>query len=371
MSSFISDKRTVMTLDAGGTNFVFSAIRGCREIIEPICLKAITDNLDKCLELIAQGFQCVLEKLDNAPVAISFAFPGPADYANGIIGDLPNFGCFRGGVALGPFLKERFGLPVFINNDGNLFAYGEAAAGFLPYVNSILEEAGSTRRFKNLIGVTIGTGYGCGVFVDGRLLTGDNGCGGDVWLMRNKKYPALMCEESVSARAVTRVYREITGADVATPKDVFDIAEGIKEGDRHAAVKSFEELGEMAADAVIRALDIVDGLVVVGGGVLAASKYIIPAMKREMTESVMTFGGDAFQCLQMNVSNIDDETEREAFIKDGSKMVKLPFSNEVIRYLVDKKTAVGVSRLGTSRAVAIGAYALALNQIDALEPVSL
>ena len=81
---------------------MFSAIRGCCEIIEPICLKAVTDNLDKCLEQITQGFQHVSDKLEEVPVAISFAFPGPADYANGIIGDLPNFICFRCGLALGP-----------------------------------------------------------------------------------------------------------------------------------------------------------------------------------------------------------------------------------------------------------------------------
>lgn len=59
--------------------------------------------------------------------AISFAFPGPADYPNGIIGGwLPNFPSFRDGVALGPFLQEKFGVPVFINNDGDLFAYAFA-----------------------------------------------------------------------------------------------------------------------------------------------------------------------------------------------------------------------------------------------------
>ena len=67
------------------------------------------------------------------PVAISFAFPGPADYPNGIIGGyLPNFPSFREGVALGPFLEYKFGIPVFINNDGDLFAYGEGWAAHCP-----------------------------------------------------------------------------------------------------------------------------------------------------------------------------------------------------------------------------------------------
>jgi glucokinase len=40
------DQRTVMTLDAGGTNFVFSAIRGNQNIVETICLPAVSDNLN-------------------------------------------------------------------------------------------------------------------------------------------------------------------------------------------------------------------------------------------------------------------------------------------------------------------------------------
>lgn len=77
-------------------------------------------------------------QLENEPVAISFAFPGPADYKNGVIGDLPNFPVFRGGVALGAFLEEEFGIPVYINNDGNLFAYGEALPEYyLPLMRNL------------------------------------------------------------------------------------------------------------------------------------------------------------------------------------------------------------------------------------------
>lgn len=102
---------------------------------------------------------------------------------------MPNFPAFRGGIALGPYLEEKFKIPVFINNDGNLFAYGEALAGALPAINEKLAAAGSPKRYKNLLGITLGTGFGAGVVIDNRLLTGDNGCGGDVWIMRNKNIP--------------------------------------------------------------------------------------------------------------------------------------------------------------------------------------
>ena len=300
------DQRTVMTLDAGGTNFVFSAICGNQDIVTPICYPAVSDNLEECLTVLHRGFSQVKEQLEDEPVAISFAFPGPADYKNGIIGDLPNFPAFRGGVALGPFLKERFGIPVFINNDGNLFAYGEALAGILPSVNEELEAAGNPKRYRNLLGITLGTGFGAGVVIDNCLLTGDNGCGGDVWIMRNKKYTDLIAEESVSIRAVRRVYGELSGETIENlmPKDIYDIAEGTRTGNREAALKSFDELGEMAGAAIVSALHIVDGMVVIGGGVSGAAKYILPGMMREMRRSISTFSGRDFDCLQMEVCNL-------------------------------------------------------------------
>lgn len=105
-----TDKRTVITLDAGGTNFVFGAIRGNQDVIKPISLPSNSHDLGQCLETLERGFREVINALDEKPVAISFAFPGPADYPNGIIGGyLPNFPSFRDGVALGLFWKTNSG----------------------------------------------------------------------------------------------------------------------------------------------------------------------------------------------------------------------------------------------------------------------
>ena len=160
MRNYVNDIRTVLTLDAGGTNLVFSAMRANKETVEPISIPTQADDLDKCLGNIVRGFEEVIKKVPHKPVAISFAFPGPADYANGVIGDLPNFPSFRGGIALGPYLQEKFKLPVYINNDGDLFTYGEAFAGALPEVNEHFAKLGSPRRYHNLFGVTLGTGTG-------------------------------------------------------------------------------------------------------------------------------------------------------------------------------------------------------------------
>ena len=81
----------ILTLDAGGTNFVFSAMQDGKEIAEPMRLPSEAADLGKCLANLRNGFKTIMKQLNKKPAAISFAFPGPADYAHGIIGDLPNF----------------------------------------------------------------------------------------------------------------------------------------------------------------------------------------------------------------------------------------------------------------------------------------
>ena len=115
MTQLHNTEPIVVTLDAGGTNFVFGAMQGGKACIESITMPSNAYDLDLCLSTLIKGFEQVIASLEHKPVAISFAFPGPADYRNGIIGGfLPNFPSFRDGVALGPMLEEHFGVPVFI-----------------------------------------------------------------------------------------------------------------------------------------------------------------------------------------------------------------------------------------------------------------
>lgn len=361
-----NDKKIVLTLDAGGTNFVFSAICDNEEMVEPVSLKAVTTDTEGCLATLVQGFTTVKQRLDAEPMAISFAFPGPADYEHGVIGDLPNFPSFRGGVPLGPYLESVFGIPVFVNNDGNLFAYGEALAGALPRVNQALQEAGCKRRYKNLVGITLGTGFGCGVVIDKVLLTGDNGCGGDVWCMRNGMYPFVIAEESVSIRAVKRVYAEMSHEDASglTPKDICEIADGQLTGNKRAAQESFRQLGQATAAALVNVLNIVDGIVVMGGGVAGAARHILPGMMEEFARPVGTFSGHLMPTLQSEVYNFEDPTERAAFLNDKDVFLKVPHTDQQVLYCAQRKVAITVSELGASKAINLGAYNFAIHQIE-------
>ena len=249
-----------MTLDAGGTNLVFSAVRGGEEIVERIGLSARRDNLESFLQTIIDGFKKVQSKLSQKPVAISFCFPGPAEYEEGIIGDLENLSFFRGGVALGPMLEDIFQIPVFINNDGDLFAYGEAVAGLLPEVNALLAKDGSPKRYQNLFGATFGTGF--------------------------------------------------------------------------------------------------------GGGIVHRGELFLQRLVDEMNTQYTTMEGTSLNRLEVKAFNLEINYELMQFIKGDTREITVPFSDRKIKYDSLKRVGVGITRLGTANAVAIGAYAFALNQLD-------
>ena len=360
------DNRTVITLDAGGTNFVFGAMRSNEFIVDPITVPSNAHDLDLCLKTMTEGFRRIIARLDEPPVAISFAFPGPADYPNGIIGGyLPNFPSFRDGVALGPYLEMTFGIPVFINNDGDLFAYGEALGGALPEVNARLAAAGSPKRYKNLLGYTFGTGFGVGMVVDGRLNRGDNSCV-ETFCLRHKKMPDVIVEEGVAVRAIKRVYGELSGDKDhgLEPKEICEIADGVREGDREAAKGAFAELGEIAGDAMATAVTLTDGLIVIGGGITAARKYIMPALLAELRGRMRTLSGEELARVQMQVYDLDDEAEFAEFARGAMRPLQVYGSDRCVAYDPQKRVGVMISKLGASRAISVGAYAFALSMLD-------
>jgi glucokinase len=362
------DKRNeiVLTLDAGGTNFVFSAIKGSKEIVEPVYLSANGNNLEVSLRNIIKGFSDVKKQLKGNPVAISFAFPGPADYPNGIIGDCGNLPAFKGGIALGPMLEDEFGIPVFINNDGDLFAYGEAILGFLPAINKELELHGIARSYKNLLGVTLGTGFGAGIVHDGQLYLGDNSAGAEIWVTRNAFNPDVFAEESISIRAVQREYAKKAGVNPnngLSPKDISLIALGQEPGDREAAKWSFNQLGKVLGDVLANAITLLDCNVVIGGGLSNAYPLFAPSMMEQLNGKISSFNSNTVNRLEVKAFDLENTTNRNEFFKSNPKYVTVPNSNREVLYNWQKQVGVGLTKLGTSKAVAIGAYAYALNKI--------
>ena len=364
---YSNDNRIVQTLDAGGTNFIFSAIRANQEIVSPVSIKATGRTLEFILKNIIRGFEEVKSTIQEEPAAISFAFPGPADYLNGIIGDLQNLPLFKGGVPLGPMLQEHFKVPVFINNDGDLFAYGEAIAGLLPEINRELEETSNPKRYRNLLGVTFGTGFGGGIVSDGELLIGDNSAAGEINRVRNRTFKNFDAEESVSIRGIQREYANYAGINIRScpdPKEIFEIGTGSRKGNREAALASYHAFGVAAGDALANAITLVDGLVVIGGGLAGAHPLFLPTLVKEMNQPFNTMTGEPLERMEVKAFNLENQVQQQHFFAPDQLEIPVPFTGKTVSYSPGKKIGVGISSLGTSQAVSLGAYAFALHSLD-------
>lgn len=362
------DERVVLTLDAGGTYFRFSATCANCRVGPVITEQSCAGSLSECLQSITTGLKAVRGAAPQPPVAISFGFPGPADYPNGVIGDLKHLPAFRGGVPLAALLEKEFGLPVFINNDGDLFAHGEAIAGFLPYVNRLLEKAGSSKQYRNLIGLTLGSGLGGGIVRAGELFLGDNSLGAEVWLLRQKFSTEACAEDGANIEAVRRVYAEEAGLDLSeapTTKTIFDIARGEHVGDAVAAREAFYQMGEVVGDVLAQLLAVVDGLAVIGGGLSGAWPFFSAALFSELNREFVRPNGRKQRRLFQEVFDLENDEELLRFLRDQSPELTAPAAGSAkASYNWHPRVGLGRSRLGTSEAIAIGAYCFALDRLD-------
>jgi glucokinase len=213
----------------------------------------------------------------------------------------------------------------------------------------------------------LGTGLGGGIVSNGELWIGDNSAGGEAWLLRNKLNPSVNAEEGASIRGLRRVYAAMCGIPedhAPEPRILSEIAMGTAPGNREAAIEAFGRLGEVAGDALAQALTLIDGLAVIGGGIAGAHSLFLARLVRAMNATYEGYT-PPMRRLAPVAFNIEDPLERQNFLRGVVRSIEVPGSARRIFYDPMRRTAVGITRLGTSEAVAVGAYAFALRELDA------
>ena len=118
-------------------------------------------------------------------------------------------------------------------------------------------------------------------------------------------------------------------------------------------------VGEVAATAA----SLVDGLVVIGGGLTGAARHIVPAVLDVMRSRLRTAAGDAVARLQTDVYNLDDPADFALFAADARRTIAVHGTDRTVSYDPSKRIGIAVSHIGTSRAVALGAYANAMARL--------
>lgn len=153
-------------IDLGATSFKYGLVSGdkvIRSIDHPVHASHSQEHL---LALLKAGIK---ELIDPEVVAIGIGVPGIVDPQTGTIYDIQNLPQWKE-VALRDILINEFKLPVAINNDANCFTLGQY-------------HYGAAKSFKNFVGITIGTGLGMGVVIDGKIYNGQLCGAGEIGML--------------------------------------------------------------------------------------------------------------------------------------------------------------------------------------------
>ena len=267
-------------VDVGGTPVKIGLFSGDGKLEEKY--EIATDKSDQGAHIIehiaAKLDEIIAEKsygiLDCMGVGIGL--PGPVD--RGMI-----LGCVNLGWGIfsivEEFSKAFHNVPVYAGNDANIAALGE-------YV------AGAGKGMKNMMMVTLGTGVGGGIIIDGRILEGANGGAGEIGHIPVNPQEQDTCgcgkkgclEQYASATGIVRIAEKLRkeNGNTALPagctaKQVFDYA---KEGDE-LAMQAVEELGRYLGLALASCACVLNPEgIVIGGGVSRAGKILLDVTEK-------------------------------------------------------------------------------------------
>ena len=203
-----SNKPYVIGLDLGGTNSVFGIVDAQGDIKATTAIKTggfatAQDYVNACVEAL----QVIIEQVGGIDTIKAMGIGAPnANYYNGTIEFAPNLPWAHDGVVpLADMFNKALGIPVVMTNDANAAAVGEMVYGV-------------ARGMKNFIVITLGTGVGSGIVVNGQLLYGHDGFAGElghVTMVRGEEGRLCGCgrtgclETYCSATGVARTAREL------------------------------------------------------------------------------------------------------------------------------------------------------------------
>ena len=286
------EKPYVIGMDMGGTNTVFGVVDARGNVISK---SAIKTGSHTDVNLYIQDLYDELIKLIDAA--------GGADKFKGIGVGAPNGNYYTGNIEFAPnlpwkgvipfakLMSDKFGIPAALTNDANAAAFGEMTYG-------------AAHGMKNFIMITLGTGVGSGIIIDGKVLYGHDGFAGELGHVTAIRNNGRLCgcgksgclEAYASATGVARSAREIletstkesllrnTPVESITSKDVFDAA---MEGDE-VAKEIFNYtgkiLGECLADFVAFSAP---EAIVIFGGLSKAGDLIMNPIRENMEKNLL------------------------------------------------------------------------------------
>ena len=305
----MNDRSYCFGVDIGGTTVKMGLFNGAGEIVEKWEIVTRTENEGEAiLPDIASSINAKVAEHKIAKeevLGVGVGVPAPVT-SEGIINGSANLG-WKYKEAKRE-LEELTGLKAEFGNDANVAALGEMWKG-------------GGAGCKNMVMVTLGTGVGGGVIINGKILVGENGAGGEIGHLCVNYEETDHCgcgncgclEQYASATGITRLAKKklanetrqtMLNAETVSAKEVFD---AVKVGDE-VAKEVAEEMGTYLGHALANLAVVADPAVfVIGGGVSKAGEVLLPYIEKPYQEkaffankkakfTLATLGNDAGIC---------------------------------------------------------------------------
>ncbi|MFH7028067.1 MAG: ROK family protein [Heteroscytonema crispum UTEX LB 1556] len=275
----------VIGIDVGGT-----AIKLGRFSLDGTCLQSLTVATPQptAPEAVVAVIVDAIAQIDpdNYSIAIGVGTPGPADAAGRVAQIAINLEGWRD-VPLADWLEAKTGKPTIVANDANCAGLGEAWLG-------------AGRRFQNFILLTLGTGVGGAIILNGKLFVGHQGAAGELGLI-NLNPDGPMCNSgnqgSLEQYASIIAIRRRTGME---PAQLGALAQA---GDVEA-LTFWQEYGKDLGIGLTSLIYVLTPeAIVIGGGVSGSAEFFLPAVRAEIEKRVQFTSRKGLQILPAELGN--------------------------------------------------------------------
>ena len=287
------DTQLVVGIDVGGQTTKLGVLEERGNVLAQTVIRTDTyDTVEPYIDELAEALKKIITEAGAEGNIRGIGVGAPnGNYYTGSIADAPNIAWGRKGtIPFAKLLSSRIGgLPVALTNDANAAAVGEMTYG-------------AARGMKNFIMITLGTGVGSGIVVNGEIVYGHDGFAGELGHTCAVRNNGRICncgktgclEAYCSAIGVARTAREwlqltdepssLRSLDNITSKDIYEAA---KEGDK-LALKIFEFTGKMLgrsfADFVAFSAP---EAIVLFGGLARAKEFLVGPIEESMNENLL------------------------------------------------------------------------------------
>ena len=290
------DSTFVVGIDVGGQTTKIGVVDARGTVLAQTVIR--TDTCDEVAPFIAELASAVKKAIKDAGVegnvrGIGVGAPN-GNYYTGTIENAPNLRWGRTRVEFAKLLTEAIGLPVALTNDANAAAVGEMTYG-------------AARGMKNFIMITLGTGVGSGIVINGEVVYGHDGFAGELGHTIAVRTNGRACgcgrsgclEAYCSAMGVARTAREwlelsdepslLRNVETIASKDVYEAA---REGDK-LALKVFEFTGKLLGRSFADFIAFsAPEAIVLFGGLARAKEFLLAPMEQSMNEHVLDLWKD-------------------------------------------------------------------------------